>query len=161
MNLRYAGQYFDAETGLHYNNARYYDPKVGRYITSDPIGLEGGLNTYLYAKANPLRFSDPSGTGPIVAGACAALDVYKIYSDFRDLEKLSDELEALKPEIRGLENKCYADKKGTDEDFQRLRDLQKEALKKTHALVQAKLRDYSIDTAIFFGCAALMAAPTP
>ena len=60
-NLRMAGQYYDQETGLHYNNARYYDPKVGRYISSDPIGLAGGLNTYLYAKANPLRYTDPTG----------------------------------------------------------------------------------------------------
>jgi len=41
--------------------ARYYDPKVGRYISSDPIGLRGGLNTYLYARANPLRYIDPKG----------------------------------------------------------------------------------------------------
>jgi RHS repeat-associated protein len=61
VNLRYAGQYYDAETGLHYNNARYYDPRIGRYISSDPIGLAGGLNTYLYARANPLKYIDPKG----------------------------------------------------------------------------------------------------
>jgi RHS repeat-associated protein len=60
-NKRYAGQYFDSETGLHYNWHRYYDPRVGRYISSDPIGLRGGLNTYLYAHANPLRYTDPFG----------------------------------------------------------------------------------------------------
>jgi len=60
-NLRFPGQYFDQETGLHYNNLRNYDPTIGRYIETDPIGLNGGINTYLYANSNPLRFVDPLG----------------------------------------------------------------------------------------------------
>ncbi len=54
MPLRHAGQYADDESGLFYNYFRYYDPKTGRYVTSDPIGLEGGLNTFGYVGGSPL-----------------------------------------------------------------------------------------------------------
>jgi len=60
-NLRLPGQYEDEETGLHYNFRRYYDSEIGRYISEDPIGLEGGFNLFLYANANPLEFTDPTG----------------------------------------------------------------------------------------------------
>jgi RHS repeat-associated protein len=58
--LRFQGQYFDAETGLHYNRFRYYDPDVGRFVSQDPIGLLGGDNLYQYA-ANPGGWVDPLG----------------------------------------------------------------------------------------------------
>ena len=58
--LRFQGQYYDEETGLHYNLNRYYDPFVGRYITQDPIKLIGGLNFYQYCQ-NPVNWIDPLG----------------------------------------------------------------------------------------------------
>jgi len=61
LNLRFPGQYYDQETKLHYNYFRYYDPSIGRYITSDPIGLRGGLNTFGYIGGNPGRWVDPLG----------------------------------------------------------------------------------------------------
>jgi RHS repeat-associated protein len=71
--LRFPGQYFDAETGLHQNWWRDYDPALGRYLQPDPLGLYGGdLSTYLYARDNPLIYTDPTGESAEVLGAAAA-----------------------------------------------------------------------------------------
>lgn len=62
-NLRFPGQYFNQETGLHYNGFRDYDPTSGRYVQSDPIGLLGGINSYAYTRNSPLINIDPFGMG--------------------------------------------------------------------------------------------------
>jgi RHS repeat-associated protein len=59
--LRFPGQYYDEESGLHYNWNRYYDPFLGRYIQSDPLGLDAGINFFVYAGNRPLTVIDPKG----------------------------------------------------------------------------------------------------
>ena len=65
-NIRLPGQYYDSETGLHYNYHRYYDPRTGRYLTPDPVGLQGGLNLFAYVGNNPTGYVDPSGLQSVV-----------------------------------------------------------------------------------------------
>ena len=72
FNLRFPGQYFDKETNLSYNYFRDYDPAIGRYIESDPIGLAAGPNTYAYVGGNPLSYYDPRGEAAQVALGCVA-----------------------------------------------------------------------------------------
>ncbi|EPG4960546.1 TPA: RHS repeat-associated core domain-containing protein, partial [Citrobacter amalonaticus] len=67
--IRLPGQQWDKETGLYYNRHRYYDPAQGRYITQDPIGLNGGWNLYSYVFNNPIKFIDPRGLDIWLEGA--------------------------------------------------------------------------------------------
>ena len=62
--MRFPGQYFDAETGKHYNYFRDYDPSTGRYIQSDPLGIDVGLSTYGYVRGQPLSLTDVFGLAP-------------------------------------------------------------------------------------------------
>jgi RHS repeat-associated protein len=64
-NLRFPGQLFDGQAGLHFNGNRDYDPAIGRYSESDPIRLDGGVGTYTYVDSDPLFIIDPEGLSPI------------------------------------------------------------------------------------------------
>ncbi|RMM83252.1 YD repeat protein [Pseudomonas coronafaciens pv. striafaciens] len=80
QNLRFQGQYFDVETGLHYNTFRYYDPEIGRFTTQDPIGLLGGFNLYQYAP-NTNGWIDPLGwTGLDASGRPLSSSQYSVWS---------------------------------------------------------------------------------
>lgn len=75
LNLRYAGQYFDQESGLFHNGHRDYSPQLGRYIESDPIGLAGGINTYTYVGGNPVGRTDETGLCPFCPFIWPAIQV--------------------------------------------------------------------------------------
>ena len=90
LNLRFPGQYYDAESGLHYNYFRTYIPATGRYVESDPIGLAGGINTYGYVGGNLLSAVDPDGryAVPLVVRAVQFMAaVWNVHNTTTDLQK--------------------------------------------------------------------------
>ena len=99
--LRFQGQYFDAETGLHYNRFRYYEPEVGRFISQDPIGLMGGFNLYQHSPT-PTGWIDPLG----LAGAGGAY-MYEFKKGGKYIGKgLKDRLPGSKKRIRRGKQDC-------------------------------------------------------
>jgi RHS repeat-associated protein len=70
--IRFPGQWFQAESGLHQNWMRDYDPTTGRYVQADPLGLVDGASVYGYVKQSPMRFTDPTGEFIPQALACLA-----------------------------------------------------------------------------------------
>jgi RHS repeat-associated protein len=72
IDLRFPGQWFQAEAGLHQNWMRDYDPATGRYLQADPLGLVDGASVYGYARGNPGRWTDPRGETAVAGGAIGA-----------------------------------------------------------------------------------------
>ncbi|MGW6249382.1 putative T7SS-secreted protein [Streptomyces roseolus] len=88
--LRFPGQYYDPETGLHYNHHRYYDPRTARYTTPDPLGLAPAPDPTAYVR-NPLRFSDPLGLAPYEDNGGLG-DLIEVTKPDADADKLAEKL---------------------------------------------------------------------
>jgi RHS repeat-associated protein len=78
--FRYAGREFDQETGSYYNRARYYDQNIGRFISEDPIGFQGGVNFYRYAGNDVTNAIDPLGLQPQSCGCSGPYEPYPGYA---------------------------------------------------------------------------------
>ncbi|MET3392753.1 RHS repeat-associated protein [Variovorax sp. 1140] len=103
--IRFQGQYWDEETGLHYNRYRYYDPQVGRFISSDPIKLLGGLNVFAYAK-NSTAFIDPLGLATAAPPTITASEITdKTRSEIRVLAASKGLVATGQPDSAGLPRK--------------------------------------------------------
>ncbi len=99
--LSFPGQYYDAETGLHYNWHRYYDPETGRYLSPDPIGLAGGMNLYAYANSDPVTATDIMGLASERGGPWHPPKGVKVSCKGNDTcQKIRGKMELLKRMIR-------------------------------------------------------------
>ena len=76
---QFTGREFDSFTGLQFSRARFYDPRLGRFISEDPIGFRGGVNWFAYTQNNPLNFIDPLGLSPTNCSSCPTQSKPKLW----------------------------------------------------------------------------------
>ncbi|MFC0130820.1 RHS repeat-associated core domain-containing protein, partial [Ralstonia solanacearum] len=113
-NLRFPGQVYDAETGKHYNANRDYDPASGRYVQSDPIGLNGGQwSTYGYVGGQPTRYADPNGLciedlciGEAIVVGRVAYQGYRAYRTYQAATRIADAIAAAKSNDDDVGGQC-------------------------------------------------------
>ncbi|MCB9940713.1 MAG: hypothetical protein H6823_20945 [Planctomycetaceae bacterium] len=89
---QFTSREFDAETGLHYFRARYYNTETGRFISEDPIGLRGGINFYKYAMNSPAQYSDPNGLSPEDSQTLTEAQLHNILRGRRDSGRTTEDI---------------------------------------------------------------------
>src|SRR5262249_32576536 len=97
---RYTGKERDEESGLYYHGARYYAPWIGKWTSTDPIGLDGGNNLYAYGAQSPVEFIDPSGNAPKKYQNAAAKP-----QERRGEEKAKKVIEAFQARVKANQDK--------------------------------------------------------
>lgn len=133
LNLGFPGQYWDAEAGTWYNVMRDYDAGTGRYTSSDPIGLQGGLNTYGYAAANAVNNIDPLGEEVILASVCLIGDaLYNLYGYYKGTQ-LPDTTKALMSQLKKIDEEI---ENCPIEDDQRFIELLEQRLDVSEKLIK-------------------------
>ncbi|NMZ36255.1 RHS repeat domain-containing protein, partial [Pseudomonas proteolytica] len=125
--LRFQGQYYDRESGLHYNRHRYYNPDNGRYLTPDPVKLAGGVNGYLYVP-NPTGWVDPLGLN-----ACPGGDGCKPSATVQDPAKNVDHAEPTLPQTTRAQRQARIDELAEANAYSRLKEMEQE-LPRAHFL---------------------------
>ncbi|WP_082036819.1 RHS repeat-associated core domain-containing protein [Pseudomonas rhodesiae] len=125
--LRFQGQYFDEESGLHYNRHRYYNPDIGRYLTPDPVKLAGGINGYRYVP-NPTGWVDPLGLN-----SCPGGDSCKPNSAPQTSAKSADHGEPALPQPSGAESRARIDELAEANAYRRLKEIE-QAIPNAHFL---------------------------
>ena len=114
-NLRFPGQYYNSETGLHQNYFRDYKSEMGRYVESDPIGIQKGINhLFVYTSNNPVDFIDPWGLWKFSWGIGGALGMFDI--NWNTLSPYNTNLDIISPQLGGGVNFCFNFDKPSEND---------------------------------------------
>ena len=123
--LRFPGQVNTGQGEFSLNYFRTYDPVLGRYLESDPIGLDGGLNTYGYVEQNPLTRSDPTGEGPISAAFCEAFVLTQTVTGFfSTLEDVTEGEKLILQQLKRVEREQDSCDTSTTEGTKRFLELE-------------------------------------